>query len=153
MSNEDLTQKDEEPAAEPEKDDAIQGIAEVPQQLLDKLPPEVKQQITTFLLSHQRIGVPAPNPIANKISPGHIDKIIDNSELDSQRDYESEKSRRRFQLGYAILALSFLVFLFIYLPSIDKELLKQVLGALVLFGGGFGSGIGASKYFKKSKDE
>lgn len=147
MSNEDVAKNDEELAIEPEKDEAIEGIAEVPQQLLDKLPPEVKQQITTFLLSHQRIGLPAQNPLASKITSEHIDKIIDNSDKDSERDFKA----RWFTLAYALLALGFLVFLFIYLPTVDKALFLEVLKLILTFLGGLGTGFGISKLKKKEE--
>lgn len=129
MSNKDLTKDGEKLPTEHEKGETIEGIAEVPQALLDKLPPEVKQQITTFLLSHQRIGFPAQNPLANKITTEHIDKIIDNSEKESERDFKA----RWFTLAYAVLAMGFLVFLFIYLLTIDKALFLEVLKLISLF--------------------
>lgn len=138
----------------PNSEDAIEGVP-VPfsNEVLEKLPPDIRQQII-LMMSHQRIGLPPVNPIASKISSSHIDKLLDNSEKDSGREFELEKSRRWFHLVYTIFALLFLVFLFVYLPTVDKELLRQVIGALVVFAGGFGSGIGASKYLgKKGKEE
>jgi hypothetical protein len=149
------TEDNKEEQVSADNDNIIEGIPEPPvsNEILAKLPPEIRQQVI-LMMSYQRLGMPSSNPIAAKVTPAHIDKLLDNSEKDSEREHESEKSRRWFHLGYAILSLAFLVFLFVYLPTVDKELLKQVIGALVVFAGGFGSGVGASKYLgKKNKED
>lgn len=128
----------------PEETAAIEGIP-VPPELLAKMPAEAQRELVMFL-SHQRIGFP-PNPIASKITPDHITKLIDNSESESQRDFHSQW----FTFGYAILALAFLVFVFIYLPSVDKTLFVDVLKLLLTFLGGLGAGFGIAKYKGREK--
>ena len=137
-----LNQSTNELRPEIEKDTAIEGIPVSPE-LLDKLPPEVRNYV--LMMSHyQRIGAP-PNPLANKITSEHIDKIIESSEKDSEREFKS----KWFTLIYSVLALGFLVFVFIYLPTIDKDLFKEVLKILLTFLGGLGTGFGISKFRQK----
>lgn len=124
---------------------ALEGIPvspqDVPQELLDKILPEAQRELRMFLSATQRIGF-APNPIAGKITSEHITQVIGNAESDSQRIYKSQW----FSLGYAVLALAFLVFVFIYLPTVDKELFVEVLKLLLTFLGGLGAGFGIAKY-------
>ncbi len=145
-----LTKNGEEEQAKRAEDETIATSPivpqVVPQEVLDKLPPEVKQQIT-LMMSHQRIGLPAPNPLAAKITSEHIGTILENSERDSKREFDS----KWFSLAYVICALGFLVFVFLYLPTVDKELFVEVLKLLLTFLGGLGTGLGVSAYRKHSE--
>jgi hypothetical protein len=140
----------QEPQPKQNETPAIQGEP-VLEEVINKLPPEVKTQITTLLL-HQRIGS-QPNPIFNKINEGHIGQLLTSAENDSVRDHELAKSGRWFHLAYALLALLFLVFIIWYLPTIDKDLFKLVITAIVSLAGGFGGGYGYSKYKEKKGDD
>src|SRR5262249_24574081 len=85
--------------------EAVPVSAHLPPELEEKIPADVRRELMVFLSSHQRIGMPV-NPIAQKVTPDHITKVIENSEKDSQRRFNS----KWFTLAYSILALAFLVF-------------------------------------------
>jgi hypothetical protein len=149
-NNEALSNNNEEQQEEPSREEVIDGIPVVPQELFDKLPPEVKQQIT-FLSSHQRIGLPPSNPIANKVTSEHIGEIIKIADNDSEREFKDNISTRRYSLTYFVLSLLFLTFLIVFLSQVDKALLIDVLKVFIGFLGGLG--LGAYGMSRKSKKE
>jgi len=77
-------------AATAQQPEVIEGIPEEVQEALEKLPPELRAQFT-FFASQQRIGVPVVNPIANKVTAAHIDKLLDNAEEDAKRGHTEWK--------------------------------------------------------------
>lgn len=131
----------EDSATEKQADapDAIDGIPVlgVPSEIMEKLPPNVQQQITSLLISQQRFGNP-PNPLTAKITSAHIDKLIDSSEKDSERSHE-DRTRDRIAHGfYVVLFLSVFVFLVWFMIDKNKELLTELIRYLLAFAGGFG---------------
>ena len=111
-------------------------------ELLDKLPPEIRQQVI-LMMSHQRIGL-SPNPLSNKITSDHIGKIIESTEKDSEREFElnkleliDQKTSRWFFLAIFVIALVFVGFIIVFLSNVDKETMRFVLGLIVGLIGGF----------------
>ena len=72
-------------------------------EVLDKLPPEVKEAFKSFSLRAFSGSVPVFNPILKKINERHIDKVLDQAEKDSQRDYDEASSVRKYGLIYTII--------------------------------------------------
>jgi lipopolysaccharide export LptBFGC system permease protein LptF len=86
------------------------------------------------------------NPLAEKLTENHIDKVLDNSEKDSEREFELDKlelkdqqSSKWFFLAIFIISLIFIGFIIVYLSNVDKETMRFVLGIIVGFIGGFGA--------------
>lgn len=131
---------------EPEDAEVIDGI---PADLFDKLPPETRKMLSVFM-SHRYVG-PIPNPVLNKITGSHIDKILDSSEKDEQRAFDSSKGERLYRLAYVLIAVGFLVFLTVYLTQVDKQLYENALKIIVGFLGGLGTGFGISRATSKKK--
>lgn len=131
-----------------EAEDAIAGeIVDSPalSTALEKLPPEIRREVLMFI-QQTRMG-PSLNPLAEKITKEHISSMIENAEKGSVRAHKSQW----FNLAYIVLCLAFLVFIFIYLPTIDKALFEQIIKVLIVFAGGVGTGLGVSKY-RQSND-
>ena len=126
------------PEKKPELD-AIDGIPVlgVPSEIMEKLPPNVQQQITSLLISQQRYGS-APNPLVSKITPEHIDKLIDSSEKDSVREHENRGHDRLAHAFYVVLFLGVFVFLVWFMIDKNKDLLTELIRYLLAFAGGFG---------------
>jgi small-conductance mechanosensitive channel len=86
------------------------------------------------------------NPLAEKITESHITKVLDNSEKDSEREFEFNKlelkdqqSSKWFFLAIFIISLIFIGFIIVFLSGVDKETMRFVLGIIVGFIGGFGA--------------
>lgn len=103
---------------------------------LDKIP----NSISGVMQSLQVSGImPRINPLAEKIESEHITQLLTHVEESSKREIAQEKTKMKYQLVYAILGISFMVFCIIFL--IDKEdLLKSLVLIGVSFLGGFGFG-------------
>jgi hypothetical protein len=96
------------------------------------------------------------NPLAEKLTEHHIDKVLDNSEKDSEREFEldkleiaDEKNSRLFHLGYFIVSLIFVGFIIVSLketPTVMTQILALIIGLI----GGFSAGFGLGKQKKKS---
>jgi len=71
-----------------------------------------------------------------------IDKLLDLNEEDNKRSYSFASWGRLFHLGYVMVALSFIIFLIVYLLPNNKDILNDLLKVLVGLAGGFGLGYG-----------
>jgi len=121
------------------------------QDVLNTLPSDDKEKITKSLSIMLSSGViPRKHPFENILNEAHLSKIIDNSEKDSERDYQNQKSNRRYIFATFIFGLLFILGL-IYLLNKNPELLMNILmliGGLVAGTyGGYGTG------YKKGKSE
>jgi hypothetical protein len=94
----------------------------------------------------QSFSAPVFHPIAKKINEAHIDKLLDQTEKDSEREFNDRKSTRRFNFLYAVLAAILFVFVTIYLAGQDKELYRDILTKLIIFFGGAGAGYGVKAF-------
>ncbi len=115
--------------------------------MLKEIPKEDRKQVTKMLLMSSRSGVvQKSSPIAEKIEPRHIDKIIDSYDKESER--ESEKFRReevtkRIGMG-GILGLILMVLIYAGITG-DRELSEKVIFAGIGGLGGYGVGVATSK--------
>ena len=90
------------------------------------------------------------NPISEKITSEHISKLIENSNIQDERDRKERKSDKNYQVIFLLIGLFFLVFLIVFLKD-DKELLYKIVIAIISFIGGFG--IGKTRIKQKSVDD
>jgi hypothetical protein len=134
--------------AEDKKDDRQDSPIEP--EVLDKLPPEVRKAVESFSMFSG--SVPVFNPIYKKINENHIDKLLDQTEKDSQRDFEDTASSRRYGLLYTIIVLIFLAGMTVFLVRTDKELYKEVLKLLLPFLAGIAGGYGLKAYQDRDKE-
>lgn len=118
-------------------------------ELLKNLPPEVKKTLEFGMAMH-RVG-PIPNPIANKLNEGHIDKILELAAKDDERSFNDSISSRRYTLVYVVIFALLFIFSTIFLVNMDKDLYKEILKLFAMFLGGAGSGYGIKSYIDRKK--
>jgi hypothetical protein len=114
-------------------------------EILKDVPNDIKKVIQMGM-SMQRITGPMPNPIAEKITASHIDKILDLTGKDGEHEFQDSQSSRKYALVYFLIAIAVFIFLVVFLVSHDKELLKEILKIFITFLGGFGAGYGVKAY-------
>ena len=86
------------------------------------------------------------NPVLSKLNEDHIHKLLDNSESESVREDRQSRFDRVLAFVAFIVFLVFIVGILFFLVLQDEVgLLGQILGALVVFGGGFSGGFGVGK--------
>lgn len=92
-----------------------------------------------------------PNPLTEKLTESHIDKMLEMSSKGNERAFEDSKASRRYTLVYVLLAIALFVFLTIYLVDVDQALWLEILKLLAVFVGGFGGGFGVKSYFSRNR--
>lgn len=149
-----MTDRDNQPPSNlPEKPQAKtddeKATSPIDPEVLDKLPDDVRKAVESFSL--QAFSGPVFNPILKKITESHIDKALDQTEKDSERDFKDRQRGRTFALLYAVIAAALFVFVTIYLAGLDKELYRDLLTKIIIFFGGSGVGYGIKAY--RDRDE
>jgi hypothetical protein len=130
------------------KDDDGKDPSVIEPEVLKNLPPDLRRVMEFFSFSG-----PVFHPVTKKITEGHIDKILDQSEKDSQRGFQDAQSSRRYGFAVFLVICALFVFLTVFLASVDKELYRDAIKILVGFGGGFGSGLAFKAYIDRNKDD
>src|SRR6185369_15883474 len=111
MSDDNLPQSSlEKPATEEEKgkEGDSQSGSPLQPEVLGKLPPEVRKAVEFSL---QAFSGPVYHPVVQKITEAHIDKVLDQTEKDSERDFKERISSRRY--GFAAFLIICVLFVFI----------------------------------------
>jgi hypothetical protein len=127
-----------------DKTDGEKPPSPIDAEVLDKLPPEVRKVVESFSL--QAFAGPVYNPVLKKITEGHIDKVLEQTEKDSEREFKDRLRSRIFALLYGLLAAALFVFVTIYLAGQDKELYRDLLTKIIIFFGGAGAGYGVKAF-------
>jgi hypothetical protein len=102
----------------------------------------VPEPVREIMFKQMAFSGPLPNPLIEKITPAHIDKILDQCQEDGIHDHQDRKSNRWFNLVYALIAAAFIIFLVVFLAKDNKDLLTSLIGFIVAGGGGFFGGYG-----------
>jgi len=109
------------------------------QQALKSVPPEDRLIINQAISILARLpSQDSQQPLHKRLNDGHIEKLIDNLEAESQRQDGERRSRRMYQLVYFLSGLVFvgaLIGLFTYLNRPSE--LTTIITALLAFGSGF----------------
>jgi len=102
--------------------------------------PQENQENPTFFGMRMGVNISDANfALLDKITPEHMDKMIDASASDEQAKRKIQSRRQWLNLVYAVLAMAVFVFLIIFLRS-DTDLLVTVITIAVSFLGGLGTG-------------
>jgi hypothetical protein len=133
--------------SEPSSDE--DSSAGIEPDLIDKLPPEARKVVVTALSTQHRYG--QYNPISEKITSEHIDKILDITEKEDDRDFKESQSVRRYFLVYLLIFVAIFVFLTVFLVGSETELYKELIKLLAVFAGGFGGGFGLKSHMNQDK--
>jgi hypothetical protein len=126
------------------KTDGEKEAAPIDPEVLEKLPPDIRRAVESFSL--QAFSGPVFNPILKKINESHIDKVLDQTEKDSDREFQDRQRGRAFGLMYGLIAAALFVFVTIYLAGLDKELYRDLLTKIIIFFGGSGVGYGVKAW-------
>ena len=106
--------------------------------------PKVKRMVEqSFTMMTQSGGLPPE--IASKVTPQHIDKVLDNTSKVNEYIYNERSTDKKHNLFYFSLLIGLVVFIIIWMRT-NPELLKTVLTILFSAGGGFGAGWGFARY-------
>jgi hypothetical protein len=128
------------PDTSPAKTNGEKEPSPIDPEVLEQLPPELRKAFESFSL--RAFSGPVFNPVLNKVTEGHIDKVLDQTDKDSQREFQDRQRSRVFALLYGLLAAALFVFVTIYLAGQDKELYRDILTKIIIFFGGSGVGYG-----------
>lgn len=96
-------------------------------EFLKNLPPEARKvvEIGLSMQSMHRLG-PMPNPLTEKLTEKHIDKILEISAKDDELSFEDAAQSRKFTLIYIVIFAVLFVFLTIFLVVADKDLYTRL---------------------------
>ena len=137
-----LVQREPEPTEiDKEMEDLAKEVPPEVREFLKGAPPEVRQ-VAMSMMTRTSMGGSLPHPLFDKFTPQHIDKLLDLNEEDNKRNFNFASRGRWFQLSYVFFALSFVIFLIVYLLPNNKDILNDLLKVLVGLAGGFGLGYG-----------
>jgi hypothetical protein len=119
----------------------------LPPEVLENLPPREKAHVIRSLsIMAMQGSAMQSSSLAGKLESEHITQIIENSEKDSQREFEKSKiseNTKRWGMG-AILSLVVVVFVYAGVTK-DKDLSEKVVLAGISAIGGFGAGYAVAK--------
>ncbi|MDZ8104852.1 MAG: hypothetical protein RM338_04400 [Nostoc sp. DedQUE12a] len=149
-SENELSKEEKEVDRERDRQDSESGYIEKLPEELGNLPPEIRKQITT-VLSMGRFSASSISPILNKINQQHITKILESVEKDSERAYLDAQEARKYNLVAICIFVAVFVFLTVFLVNKDVAVYQDILRLLIIFGGGFGSGLGFKIYLDRKK--
>ena len=147
----DLSLIDSKNATSDQNDASVNHAEEEPGELFKNLPPEVRENMKLMLSSTNHSFGLMPNPLTEKLTEKHIDKILDISAKDDERTFVDTQRSRWFTLSYVTIFVALFVFLTIFLVGADKELYKEAVKLLAVFLGGFGGGFGVKTYMDRDK--
>ena len=139
--------QDEKDKSNSEDSDSIEVI---PDEILEGIPVEERSKIKSIISQTMFSGVmKRSNPISEKITSEHITKLIDNSNIQDDRDRKERKSDKNYQIIFLLIGLLFIGFLIVFLKD-NEDLLYKIIIAIISFVGGFG--IGKANIIKPKSD-
>ncbi|WP_242046077.1 MULTISPECIES: hypothetical protein [Calothrix] len=96
-----------------------------------------------------RFSATSSSPILDKINQQHITTILESVEKDSERAFIDAQQARKYNLILILIFVTVFVFLTIFLVNKDVTVYQDILKILIIFGGGFGSGLGFKIYLDR----
>lgn len=112
-------------------------------QIPENIPHDIKENIKQTLIHFSATSaMRVPSPFEKIVKPEHITALIENTDKDSQREFEENKENKRYLFAVFIIGLTFVVLLIFLLSDKNPELLEKLLSytftALLGFAGGYG---------------
>ncbi len=120
----------------------------IPSEILEKLPAEDRSKILRQFTATMALGrVSVGNPLHEKITEKHIDKIIDGVDRTNDRIANDRKSTRRYVFYGALTFLVVFVGLLVFfkLQGAGDTVLNLIIGGFS-FVGGIGGGFALSRF-------
>lgn len=124
------------------------GIEVIPPEILEQLPPHMRETISSIGI----FSSPMQNPLARKITSEHIDKIIDNDDKDASRRFTQKTMSRFFSLAYVLIALGAFFLLSHLFGERNPDLFEKILVFFGTFFAGFGAGWGFTTFTSGQKN-
>lgn len=83
--------------ARPEaKNEEAEEDVGIPREIMESLPPEVRSQVRKSMSLSMMAGqFAAPHPLLSKVTPQHIDKMLDYTESDNVRQQQDRAANRK----------------------------------------------------------
>lgn len=120
----------------------------VPQEILEKLPPQTRHEIEAFFAAGT--WGPMPNPVAAKITPEHITKLLEVHGQENEREYSDRRDSRHWAVVSALLAIVALGGFVLALVGLGQtSLAGEFVKLAIAFGGGVGGGYGLSEWRRR----
>ena len=111
----------------------------IPSELLERVPPEHRRAVISAVSSFTQLAGPVLNPIFQRITSDHVSSIIDNRENESIREHEADKSRRKYQFWYFLIAICVVVgLILLFITTDNRDMITPLLAAIAGFLGGLG---------------
>jgi len=136
------------PAAVPARQEpaAVVPLPEPVEAVLEQVPAPQREKIRESLIAMLQVQGPAPNPVLQKLTATHIEKLIDGADKDNERALTDRRESRSQTKFLAIAGMvGFLILSGLFLWGQQTQLLDKVIQAAIIFAGGLGAGIGLSK--------
>ena len=137
--------EDSEQAAE------LPGVLEkiLPEDVKANIPNKMKRAVGLAFSMESRREVSSPFiDLSGKIQPSHITQFLQNDAAQDERAFQDSQISKKYTFGYVIVFCLLFVFITVFLVDRDVSVYTDLLRILIIFGGGFGSGIG----YKTLKD-
>lgn len=132
-------------------DDMFESLPKEVTQIIDKLPPEegkkVVESMQIMMGSFRAHSNSELTPVLKKLTETHIDKIIEYSEKDDERQFKFAMRSSFYVFLYVILGIGLFIFLTLYLAKDSSMIYMDIMKAIFAFLGGFGVG----NYFGRKK--
>ena len=111
------------------------------EKVLADSPESVKQVVASVVRMGMSISGTMPNPLAEKLTPEHLDKMIEYTETESQREDKQLTAHRKFGFLYYLIGIAVVTtVLLVLIFRSETDLVLQILSVIGAFGGGFGVG-------------
>ena len=111
-----------------------------PNEILEVIPAEERGRFISIMKESMFASfMRSDDPIAEKITTEHISKVLENVDIQDQRDRQERKSEKNYQIIFLSMGLVFIGLLIFFLKD-DKDLLYKIIIAIISFIGGFGIG-------------
>ncbi len=134
-----------------DKENTEEGLGAIPDEVLKGIPLKERKEISRIMMSSSSMMGRMPNPMMEKITPEHIDKILDHAGKSDERAYEDHGTSRKFTLAYVLISIALFIFLTLYLVETNKALYLEILKLAITFVGGFGGGFGIKTYIDRNR--
>lgn len=123
------------------EDDALGELVGEEGISLEARSPANRNLAANFIARFTSVSVPRSNPLHQRITSEHILKMLDNRDRSDERAHTSEASERRYRFLYFLIGLVAAIALLVFFSvTNEREMLTNVLIALLGFVGGFGLG-------------
>jgi hypothetical protein len=134
------------PVAPVRRDPPPVALPEPVEAVLQQVPAPQREKVRETFAALLQYHGPVPNPIFDKLTPAHVDKLIDGAAKDNERMYEDKRDGRKLEKFFVVIGVAaFLAISGLFLWAKQTGLLEKVIQIAVIYAGGVGTGVGLVK--------